>query len=419
MQFSLRNSRKRIRDRKAAAAAALALLGAAGMLSSNAVNAVNAASASASPTHQNSTALQAALSGDLSHYLSARGTAEHISAVSLRVTFPGSRPPVSLATGTTRYDGGPPVPAGALWQIGSNTKAFTAVILLQLEAEGKLSISDPIGRWLPQYPAWGHITVSQLLDMTSRIPDYLYQPAFAIAFAADQHTNFSAARLVSYVAGLPLGPAGFHYTNTDYILAQMIIEKVTHDSYANQLTKRIIAPLGLRTTCLAPYTCPAADAGRMPTGYFYIDGEVPSLIGKPMPPLALTWAQAAGGIVSSLADMTTWDRALYRGRLLPARQQQQLESLVSMATGQPIGRTTVADPMGYGLGVAQQTSRQTGPFWYYQGQALGARVLQMYFPRSGMIVALAVNSATANDDLSDLAGSVYQTLQGAGATRTG
>ena len=280
--------------------------------------------------------------------------------MSLRVTFAGSRPPISLATGTTRYDGGPPVAAGALWQIGSNTKAFTAVIILQLEAEGKLSISDPIGRWLPQYPAWRHITVRQLLDMTSRIPDYLYQPAFATAFAADQPTHFTAARLVSYVAGLPLGPAGYHYTNTDYILAQMIIEKVTHDSYADQLTKRIITPLGLRTTCLAPYTCPATDAGRVPAGYFYIAGGPPSLIGKPMPPLALTWAQAAGGIVSSLADMTTWDRDLYQGRLLPARQQHQLESLVSEATGQPIRRTTLADPSGYGLGVAQQTSRQTG-----------------------------------------------------------
>jgi D-alanyl-D-alanine carboxypeptidase len=255
--------------------------------------------------------------------------------------------------------------------------------------------------------------------MTSRIPDYLYQPAFAMAFAADQHTNFTAARLVSYVAGLPLGPAGYHYTNTDYILAQMIIEKVTHGSYADQLTKRIVTPLGLRTTCLAPYTCPAGDAGRVPAGYFYIAGTVPSLMGKPMLPLALTWAQAAGGIVSSLADMTTWDRALYQGRLLPARQQQQLESLVSTATGQPILRTTVADPSGYGLGVAQQTSRPTGPFWYYQGQAFGARVLQMYFPRSGMIFALAVNSSTANDHLSDLAWSVYQTLQEAGAASTG
>ncbi len=266
MQFSLTNSPKRIRDKLAAAAATCALL-AAGTLS------FSATSASASPPGRSSAALAAALGGDLNRYLADRRTAEHISAVSLRVTFAGSRPPISVATGTTRYNGGPPVAAGALWQIGSNTKAFTAVIILQLEAEGKLSISDPLGRWLPQYPAWRHITIRQLLDMTSRIPDYLYQPAFATAFAANQGTRFTAARLVSYVAGLPLGPAGYHYTNTDYILAQMIIEKVTHDSYADQLTKRIVTPLRLSTTCLAPYTCPAADAGRVPTGYFYIAAE--------------------------------------------------------------------------------------------------------------------------------------------------
>jgi D-alanyl-D-alanine carboxypeptidase len=282
--------------------------------------------------------------------------------------------------------------------------------MLQLEAEGKLSISDPIGKWLPQYPAWRHITIRQLLDMTSRIPDYIYQPAFVAAFAANQRTRFTAARLVSYAAGLPLGPAGWHYTNTDYILAQMIIEKVTHDTYAGQLTRRIITPLGLRTTCLAPYTCPSSDAARMPSGYFDIAGAPPSLIGNAMPPLALTWAQAAGGIVSSLADMTTWDRALYTGQLLPPRQQHQLESLVSEATGKPIRRTTAADPAGYGLGVQQVFNGQTGIFWAYEGQAFGARVMHYYFPRTGLLIAVAANSSASNDDLADLAGAVYQTL---------
>ncbi len=200
----------------------------------------------------------------------------------------------------------------------------------------------------------------------------------------------------------------------------MIIGKVTHDSYADQLTRRIIAPLGLRTTCLAPYTCPPSDACRMPAGYFYIAGGPPSLLGKAMPPLALTWAQAAGGIVSSLADMTTWDRDLYQGQVLPARQQHQLESLVSIATGKPIRHTTLADPIGYGLGVGQQTSRQTGPYWFYEGQAFGARVIHLYFPRSGMIIALAANSSTiTNDDLPNLVESVYQTLHKAGAIHTG
>jgi D-alanyl-D-alanine carboxypeptidase len=401
-----------IRNKLTAAAAAAALLTTAGIASAS------AASASAAPPGTSSAALRAALHRDLTRYLTARRTAEHISAVSLRVTFPGSRPPISLATGTTRYHGGPPVSASALWQIGSNTKAFTAVILLQLEAEGKLSISDPIGKWLPQYRAWRNITIRQLLDMTSRIPNYVYQPAFIAAFAADQRTRFTAARLVSYVAGLPLGPAGWHYTNTDYILAQMIIEKVTHDTYADQLTRRIIIPLRLHTTCLAPYTCPPSDAARMPAGYFFIAGAPPSLIGKAMPPLALTWAQATGGIVSSLADMTTWDRALYTGQLLPPCQQHQLESLVSEATGKPIRRTTAADPAGYGLGVQQVFNPQTGIIWDYEGQAFGARVLHLYLPRTGLLIAVAANSSASNDDLPALSGAVYQTLHKAGAVHT-
>ncbi len=403
---------KPIRTKLAAAAAACALLTTAAMASAG------AASASAAPVRGSSAALRTALHRDLSRYLTARRTAEHISADSLRVTFPGSRPAISLATGTTRYHGGPPVPASALWQIGSNTKAFTAVIMLQLEAEGKLSISDPIGKWLPQYPAWRHITIRQLLDMTSRIPDYLYQPAFDTTFAADPATRFTASRLVSYVAHLPLGPRGWHYTNTDYILAQLIIQKVTHDSYADQLTRRITGPLQLHTTCLAPYTCPASDAARMPAGYFDLAGAPPSLIGKPMPRLALTWAQATGGIVSSLADMTTWDRALYTGRLLPPRQQHQLESLVSEATGRPIRRTTAADPSGYGLGIQQVFNPQTGSFWAYEGQAFGARVIHYYFPRTGLLIAVAANSSASNDDLADLAGAVYETLQKAGTVHT-
>jgi D-alanyl-D-alanine carboxypeptidase len=336
------------------------------------------------------------------------------------VTFPGSEPAINLAVGTTRYGGGPPVSTSALWQIGSNTKALTPVILLRLEAEGKLSINDPLGKRLPQYPAWRHVTIRQLLNMTS-ITDYAFEPGFVAAIAADPSTNFSAARLVSYAVGVPLGPAGWAYSDTNYILAQMIIERVTRRSYAEQLTSRIIRPLGLRAMCYAPHTCPAADAARMPAGYFYMPGA-PSLLGRPMPRLALTWALGAGGVVSSLRDMTIWDRALYRGRELPPRQQRQLESLVSQVTGKPIRKTTPADP-GFGLGVFQITTPSTGTVWYYEGGTLGYRVVHFYFPRSGIIIiALAVNSATdpnTNDDLQATVIAVYQTLQKAGVARAG
>ncbi len=315
-------------------------------------------------------ALAASLRSDLSRYLATRRQPEHISAVALRVTFRGNQPAINVTAGTTRYGGGGgPVSSSALWQIGSNTKAFTAVMLLQLEAEGRLSINDTLGKWLPQYPGWRTITIRQLLDMTSGIPDYAGQAAFESGEAAGG--GFSAARLVGYVAGEVFGDV-WNYSNTNYILAQMIIEKATHDTYADQLTRRIIIPLGLHNLCDAPYTCPAADAAQMPAGYFFnttmANQKPPNplapLLGKPVPPLALTWAQGAGGIVSSLQDMTTWDRALYQGQELPPPQQRQLESLVSATTGRPVPRTTPADPAGYGLGVAQTTSPPTGEVWY-------------------------------------------------------
>jgi D-alanyl-D-alanine carboxypeptidase len=393
-----------------AAMACCALLGAAGILPGS------PASASASPPGQSGTALQAALRQDLSHYLTTKRKAQHISAVSLRVTFPGTTPAIDLAVGTTRYGGGPPVSTSALWQVGSNTKAFTAVILLQLEAEGKLSINDPLGKWLPQYPAWRDITIKQLLNMTSRIPDYAARPAFDAAVAKNPSARFTPAQLVSYAVSVPLGPKGYAYSNTDYILAQMIIERATHDTYADQLTKRIIKPLHLRDLCYAPYTCPVADAARMPAGYFFTPGA-PPLLGKAMPRLALTWIQGAGGIVGSLADITTWERALYDGRELPAAQQRQLESLVSEITGKPISRTTLADSYGYGLGVEQLTSKQTGTVWSYEGETFGYRLVHLYFPRSGVIIALAVNSSVgaAADDVTAQAISVYEILQKAGA----
>jgi D-alanyl-D-alanine carboxypeptidase len=331
--------------------------------------------------------------------------------VSLRVTFAGRRPPIGLAEGTTRYDGGPPVSPSALWQIGSNTKAFTAVILLQLEAEGRLSINDPIGKWLPQYPAWRHITIRQLLDMTSRIPDYASQPAFLTALAANLSARFTAAQLVSYVTGLPLGPAGYQYTNTDYILAQMIIEKVTGDSYASQLTRRIIDPLRrLRATCLAPYTCPPSDAAAMPAGYLYQAGIPPPLLGQAMP---------------ACPDLAPGRR---RHRQLTGRHDQMgprplLRTAPAAPPAAPARIPGIRDhrqthPPHHPRGPVRlrarrhaQTTRQTGTIWDYEGETFVYEVVHYYFPRSGMIIALAVNSATGNDDIADLAGSVYQTLE--------
>ena len=159
------------------------------------------AAAGATPATGAATAVRASLRSELNNYVNAYRVAEHISAVSLAVTFRGRRPAINLAAGSTRYGGGPAISPYALWQIGSNTKAFTSVLVLQLEAEHKLSINDTLGKWLPQYPSWAGVTIKRLLNMTSGIPSYTDSPEFWYDVAAAPNGVFSASRLVSYARG--------------------------------------------------------------------------------------------------------------------------------------------------------------------------------------------------------------------------
>ncbi len=364
--------------------------------------------------------LRVSLRNELDGYLSTRRVAEHISAVSLAVSSPGRRLSINLAVGSTRYRGGHPISPNSLWQVGSNTKAFTAVILLQLEAEGKLSINDRLGKWLPQYPAWRQITIKQLLNMTSGIPDAINRPGgpFFRAYAADPNQVFSPKRLVSFVAGLPL-KTGWNYSNTNYVLAQMIIERVTHDSYADQLRRRIVIPLGLHNLFFSAGRYPRTVTAREPAGYFYVGPDalpaMASQFGKDQSRYPVT-GPASGGIVSSLADLVKWDRALFTGRELPRKQQRELESLVSTKTAKPIKNTTRADPVGFGLGVAQMTDPGLGTVWAYEGSTWGFRLLLIYVPRSGSAIAIGANSKPEVDHLGLLGKSVYVTLHRAGVS---
>jgi D-alanyl-D-alanine carboxypeptidase len=363
-----------------------------------------------SPTAQSAAAqqpaagLNQALHDTLQGYLDAHRAQDRMSTVALRVTYPDRRPVTTVNVST-----GLPVPDDALWQIGSNTKAFTSVLLLQLEAEGRLSVHDKLGKWLPRYPAWRDVTITQLLSMTSGIPDYAQQDAFGEVIVGDPATVFTPKRLVSFVTGLPLGPATYSYSNTNYILAQMIIERVTHDSYASQLHRRILGPLGVHDTCLPP-ACPPDTTRRMPAGYSGVSA-LPTWLGKPVPALALSWAQGAGGLVGSLPDLTTWAKALYGGRLLPPAQQRELRSLVSVTTGKPIQTVTAQDPVGFGLGVAQRIDAGTGrPVWAYRGETFGFQVLHTYVPETGIIITLAVNSTADQDTLTGLSDTVHRAV---------
>ncbi|HEY7916494.1 MAG TPA: serine hydrolase domain-containing protein [Acidimicrobiales bacterium] len=360
-------------------------------------------------------AVRASLRSELKSYLNTYRGLEHISAVSLAVTFRGRRPGISTSVGNDLYGGGPTISPYALWQIGSNTKAFTSVLVLQLQGEHKLSINDTLGKWLPQYPAWSGATIEQLLNMTSGIPDYTHSPEYWNAIAAMPNGKFSASALVSFAAGLP-ATHGYSYSNTNYILAQMIIERASHESYGKRLRKQIVNSLGLQNTFYSATDYGRAITARMPAGYWFIS-ELPMMtaqLGKDQSRLTVSWAQGAGGVVSSLQDLGNWDRALFTGQELQSKEQRELTSLVSTTTGEPIKTTTLADPAGYGLGVSQVTSRALGTEWYYEGETDGYRVVNIYAPRSGTAITIGVNSASLTDNTAALGTTIYETLHEAG-----
>jgi D-alanyl-D-alanine carboxypeptidase len=370
--------------------------------------------------------LTAQLQADLEHYLASRRSIEHISALSLSVSLPGEPGSLDATAGTSQYGGGTAVTPANLFQIGSNTKAFTAVILLQLEAEGRLRLEDHLGKWLPQYPMWREVMIVRLLNMTSGIPTYDNVAAMLAAYAAAPQKNFTPQELIQYVyptnRNSPAATTGWSYSNTNYLLAQLIIEKVTGHTYAAELQQRFFGrqELRLADTFYAPDLLPAAMLQRMVSGYFFSNtrdnaGLAP-LYGKDVHGLSLSWTQGAGGIVATPAAVTHWVRALYQGALLKPGQQQELTTLVSMRTGQPIADVDAADPRGFGLGVGRGFLPAMGSFWFYEGETLGYRMVYVWLPESDAVIAVGINSQpNARDNQSQqLVLSLYQTLRRAG-----
>lgn len=379
---------------------------------------VNAAAATHGP--QNDKALKNALRNDLQDYLHARSAIEHISTLSLTVSFRSDHDDIDVAAGTTAYQGGDPVTPSNLFQTGSNTKAFTSALLLKLEAEGVLSINDKLGKWLPQYPAWKDVTIRQLLNMTSGIPSYDNTQAWEGDYSNDPYTRPTPEQLVAYVYPEIKTPgAEFEYSNTGYILAQMIIDKASRwHSYQAELD-HLIKDTHLQDTFYEPYFYPRAVTSRLVSGYYVNtdDTGLEKLLGTETSGYSLGWAQAAGGMISTPHDLTKWVRALFDGDVLPPEQRRELMSLVSVKTGQPIEKTSDSDSAGFGLGVFQITDKSLGRFWGYQGSTIGYRATYAYFPKTGLILCVFTNSQTShekNQINSVLFPTLYSTLRAFG-----
>jgi D-alanyl-D-alanine carboxypeptidase len=307
----------------------------------------------------------------------------------------GSRNAVARS-GTADRRTGAPMPYDGRFRIGSNTKTFTAVVVLQLAGEGRLSLDDPIERWLPGVVSGhGHdgnrVTVRQLLQHTSGIFNYTNDlPALASQeeFFKHRFDHYDPADLVAVAMrhAPDFAPGtGWGYSNTNYILAGMVIERVTGQPWEAQVRSRILRPLALRDTSYPqdrPYLpSPSARAYQQ----FEPGGPLLDTTG-----FNATAAGAAGGLVSTTADLTRFWRALQRGELLRPRQVAELRDTVLADDLQDI-RAGVR----YGLGIFWIPNR-CGGFWAHPGDVPGTSTMNAVSPSGDRAVVLYRTTALAD-----------------------
>jgi D-alanyl-D-alanine carboxypeptidase len=292
------------------------------------------------------------------------------------------------AAGFANLATGEPASPYDRYRIGSITKSFTSTVVLQLEAEGRLSLNDSVEKWLPGLvPNGSAITIHELMNHTSGIPNYTDLPLF-LQILHDPLKSYTPRELVERaVANPPLFPPGtsWEYSNTNYILLGMIIAVVDYvpaalQSYAPVLEAdaRIIARLGLRHTSW-PVTDPQIR-GLHTHGY-----EINPPPELDLPPVydttveSPTWAWSAGAIISTLDDVAAFHRALFTGKLLPPAQQQELLDMVSASPG-----------LDYGLGVFELQT-PCGPAYGHDGGTPASYTFSLISPDGSRQLELLSN----------------------------
>lgn len=357
--------------------------------------------------------LETALTASLAEYLAKRGEAEHLSCLSAAVNVTGA-PPVTAQTGATERGGTIPVTGRHLFQIGSNTKSFTATAVLQLEAQQTIDIDAPVVRYLPDYPHLGGLTLRQCLQMTGHLESYDNLRAWAEPYAANPHADVSADHLIRLGSESPLRPEAWYYSNTGYLIAQQVVERYAPGGYAGAIGQ-ITASCGLTNTFYAPHSYPPAIAEWIVAGYYLNnDPGLEQLLTRDISRYSVSWAQGAGAMVATPEDLAVWARVLYcNNPLLPREQLEKLHSLVSMQSGTPMAEPNATDPSGFGLGVGKRygASFDNGDqlHWFYEGETLGFRALHLYSAYFDFVLCVFANSRpiSTNDAFKELSMALY------------
>lgn len=274
--------------------------------------------------------------------------------------------------------------------IGSVTKTITSACILQMADEGKLSLDDSLHKWLDPMPYIdSNITIRQLLQHTSGIYDVLSHPHNSDSLMADMNRIWTPEELIDRFISPAIFSAGtsWSYSNTNYFLLDMIINKVSSNAFYTELRNRFYTPLGLTS-----FAIPAFEILFSPVAHLWLDlngdGIEDDAHSFYMSYMSLnSTAGAAGGYFATPTDCTKWMRTYMRGDLL---------SPATMAAA----RTSVYAPGSqgglYGLGMMKNSSDFAGYLAYGHGGDLAYHASSWYFPEKDASITVMTNDNNKN-----------------------
>jgi D-alanyl-D-alanine carboxypeptidase len=284
---------------------------------------------------------------------------------------------VTVTSGTADpTPGGAPIDPSTPWIIGSTTKTFVAVVVLQLAQEQKLDLDATVESFFPDLPAASRITPRQLLQHTSGLAEYLDSGTVL----GDARREWRARELIAVaVAEGPVAEPGaaYHYANTNYLLLGELVEKVTARPWYAEVRGRILEPLGLRHTGYAG----EPSAPRLGAGHVIVDGKFVDATHRWHPSIG----GAAGAMYSTVADLLAFTVALFEGGLLDAKRAAEMRTFVRADDYGYVGHA-------YGLGLERYTVNELTVLGHMgTGSAHGAFI--GYDPTSRAAVAVQINAA--------------------------
>ena len=282
------------------------------------------------------------------------------------------------------------------YRLAGLTKTFISTLVLQMITEGKLTMDDTIAEQLPEFadniPNSDQITIRQLLTMTSGLPDYRDNPEFWQVVRSQEKRGWRPDEVVPYIADLPVvnePDAEFNYSNTNYVLLQLILLNVFEEPFEEELQDRILDVLDLQDTYIEPF---GLTTGGHIGGYADIDGDgtVESLI-----PYDDARSMGDLGLISNALNLAEFAPALYE-RTLPGEAKDA--ALVLMPNG---------DEYGYGI---MRRNSDWGEMWGYASTASGFSNQMWYLPDKETTVIVLINAeeeALAEQLLADALTAVF------------